>query len=205
MPVIMKMFAMRNMSRQLDGLRRLASRLTSDCRGFAAIEFAFIVPLMLVMFFGVVEITSGVAVDRKVTLVARTLSDLTSQSLVVADTDINNIFAIGDAVMAPFSPTPIVATITEIYVDPSSLLGKVIWSKGDAARASGSTMTLPVDLRTGGTYLILSEVRYLYTPSVGYVMGQAGVTLTDQTYTRPRQSKCVYYPSTPANQTCPTS
>ena len=39
-----------------------------------------IVPLMLVMFFGTVEFSSGVAVDRKVTLMARTLSDLTSQN-----------------------------------------------------------------------------------------------------------------------------
>ena len=39
-----------------------------------------IVPIMLTLFFGVVEFSSGVAVDRKVTLVARTLSDLTSQS-----------------------------------------------------------------------------------------------------------------------------
>jgi len=42
-------------------------------------------------------------------------------------------------------------------------------------------------------YLIFSEVSYLYTPAVGYVMGVAGVTLTDQTYTRPRQSTCVFY------------
>ena len=38
----------------------------NDCRGNAAIEFAMIVPLMLVMFFGTVEFSSGVAVDRKV-------------------------------------------------------------------------------------------------------------------------------------------
>ena len=37
---------------------------------------------MLVMFFGTVEFSSGVAVDRKVTLMARTLSDLTSQSTI---------------------------------------------------------------------------------------------------------------------------
>ena len=34
---------------------------------------------MLVLFFGTLEFSSGVAVDRKVTLVARTLSDLTTQ------------------------------------------------------------------------------------------------------------------------------
>src|SRR4051794_40295010 len=39
--------------------------LARDNRGNAAIEFAMIVPLMLVMFFGTIELSSAVAVDRK--------------------------------------------------------------------------------------------------------------------------------------------
>ncbi|HEY0328753.1 MAG TPA: pilus assembly protein, partial [Rhodopseudomonas sp.] len=34
------------------------------------------------------------------------------------------------------------------------------------------------------------------TPGVGYVMSKAGVTLTDKSYTRPRQSTCVRYNTT---------
>ena len=49
--------------------------MVADRSGIAATEFAIIVPLMLVMFFGTVEFSSGVAVDRKVTLMARTLSE----------------------------------------------------------------------------------------------------------------------------------
>ena len=48
-------------------------------------------------------------------------------------------------------------------------------------------------LVVGGTYLIFSEVSYLYTPTIGYVMAKSGVTLKDVSYTRPRQSTCVYY------------
>ena len=51
--------------------KHFALRLVDDRRGVAAIEFAMIVPIMLVMFFGTVEFSSGVAVDRKVSLVAR--------------------------------------------------------------------------------------------------------------------------------------
>ena len=71
------MKSMSNIWRSRAACRR--SNLSQDCRGVAAIEFAMIVPIMLVMFFGTVEFSSGVAVDRKVTLMARTLSDLTSQ------------------------------------------------------------------------------------------------------------------------------
>ena len=53
------------------------------------------------------------------------------------------------------------------------------------------------------TYLILSEVSYLYVPTVGYVLAKGGITMGNSAFTRPRQSTCVYYPSVGA--TCPTS
>ena len=52
---------------------------------------------------------------------------------------------------------------------------------------------MPHALAVGGTYLIFSEVSYLYTPTIGYVMAKTGVTLSDVAYTRPRQSTCVIH------------
>lgn len=182
-------------------IRRSAAAMRADCSGIAAVEFAVIVPIMLVMFFGTVEFSSGVAVDRKVTLMARTLSDLTSQSTSVGDSDITNFFAASGAIMTPYSSTPTKATITELYVDPTTLKARVQWSKGTSPRAVSSTVTIPTALAVSGTYLIFSEVSYLYTPTVGYVMAKAGVNLSDVSYTRPRQSTCVFY--SPAT-TCTT-
>ncbi len=184
--------------------RRSIPDLIGDRSAVAAIEFALIVPIMLVMFFGTVEMSSGVAVDRKVTLVARTLSDLTSQSTSVADTDMTNFFTASGAILTPYSPTPTHAKLSELYVDPSTLQARVQWSKSAtldssgnvtlaAGRAVSSIVAIPSQLAVGGTYLIFSEVSYLYTPTVGYVMGHAGVNLSDVAYTRPRQSTCVFY------------
>jgi Flp pilus assembly protein TadG len=184
---------MKSMSKIWLSARRSALALIGDCRGIAATEFAVIVPIMLVMFFGVVEFSSGVAVDRKVTLVARTLSDLTSQSTTVADTDMTNFFAASYAILTPYSSTPTQGTISELYVNPTTLKATVQWSKGSAPRAVSSAVTIPSALAVAGTYLIFSEVSYLYVPAVGYVMAKAGVTLSDVAYTRPRQSTCVYY------------
>lgn len=173
--------------------RRALRNLVDDQSGIAATEFAVIVPIMLVMFFGTVEFSSGVAVDRKVTLMARTLSDLTSQSTSVGDSDMTNFFAASAAIMTPYSATPTLSTITELYVDPATLRARVQWSKGSAPRTAGSQVSIPSALAIAGTYLIFSEVSYLYTPTVGYVMGRAGVNLSDVSYTRPRQSTCVFY------------
>jgi Flp pilus assembly protein TadG len=183
--------------------RRSVAALLEDCRGIAATEFAVIVPVMLVMFFGTVEFSSGVAVSRKVTLVARTLSDLTSQSLSVTDTDMTNFFTASSAILTPYPPTPTQATVSELYVD-ATLKARVQWSKSATLDSAGlvtlgtghgasSIIAIPTALAVAGTYLIFSEVSYLYTPTIGYVMAKTGVTLQDTAYTRPRQSTCVFY------------
>jgi len=174
-------------------VRRPVLDLSSDCRGIAAIEFAMVVPLMLVLFFGTVEFSTGLAIDRKVTIMARTLSDLVSQNTSVTDTQLTNIFNAGTGVMTPYDPAPVKSTVSELYVDPTTKVARVQWSQGAAPRGNGSTVAIPTALQVGGTYLIYSEVSYKYVPVVGYVMAKAGINMSDFTYTRPRQSSCVMY------------
>src|SRR3977135_2540944 len=96
-------------------LWRRAADMRADRSGIAATEFAMIVPMMLVLFFGTVEFSSGVAVDRKVTLIARTLADLTSQSSTqkVNDAYLQNVFTASISIVTPYLPTPVKATISE--------------------------------------------------------------------------------------------
>jgi hypothetical protein len=144
------------------------------------------------------------------------MSDLTSQSTGVADSDMTNFFAAAVSIMYPYpvgttSPTlgtPMSGTISELYVDPSTLQARVQWSKGTSPLTVGATVTtVPTALLVGGSYLIYSQVSYQYVPTVGYVMAKAGIALSDYAYTRPRQSKCVLYiaGSTTATSACPTS
>jgi Flp pilus assembly protein TadG len=185
--------------------RLTAAGLVKDRHGIAATEFAVILPIMLVTFFGTVEFSSGIAVDRKVTLMARTLADLTSQAVSVANNDLTNFFNASNGIMTPYSRTPISSTISELYVDPKTLQARVQWSQGATPRAISSPVTIPTALAVGGTYLLFSEVSYLYVPAVGYVMAKTGITLRDVAYTRPRQSLCVFYPTTtPLPSNCPT-
>lgn len=200
-------------------IRLSVSDFLADGRAIAATEFAVIVPLMLVMFFGTVEFSSAVAIDRKVTITARALSDLTSQTstTTIDNTYLQNVFTASIATVTPYDATPVRATISEIYVD-SNQIAKIQWSKAatitsgatsatltNSARSAGDVVTsmVPSDLLVKKTYLIVSEVSYLYTPSVGYVMGKAGITLSDISYTRPRQFTCIVYNSSPSTS-CPT-
>ena len=187
-----------------------ALRFIRDDNGLAAIEFAMILPIMLVLFFGTVEFSSGVEVDRKVNLAAHTLSDLTSQSPTtgVSDAELGFFFSAGAAILQPYSSSPLNEVISELYVDANTGNAYVQWSKpfqGGTARAKGSTVAIPPTLAVKGTYLIFSEVNYLYKPTVGYVMSSAGITLKASAYTRPRQASCVIYPAASPPTACTTS
>jgi Flp pilus assembly protein TadG len=193
--------------------RLLAMSLQRDDGGNAAVEFAVIVPLMLVTFFGTVEFSSAMAVKAKVEMVTQQLADLASRYTTVNDTDMTNFGKIGDAMLTPYSATPLKATITEIYIDPATGVARAQWSTGDVPRGVGSAVPVPPNLVVKDAankivpnqYLIFTETSYLYQPAVGYVMGVAGVTLSDKTYMRPRQGDCVLYNPTTPPPPCPKS
>jgi Flp pilus assembly protein TadG len=175
-------------------LRRHVVALRGNCSGLAAVEFAMIIPIMAVLFVGTYEFSAGVAIDRKVTIMARTLSDLTSQNTTVDDTKFTNFFNAGKAIMTPYDSTPLESTITELYINPDTLKARVQWSKPIGAHSPGDIIEIPDALKIGGTYLIYSEVKYKYVPSVAWFIDKvSGITLSDVSYTRPRQGLCVMY------------
>jgi Flp pilus assembly protein TadG len=188
-----------------------ARDFVADKRALAATEFAVIVPLMLVMFFGTVESSSAVAIDRKVTLIARTLSDLTSQSTSLADADMQNTFTASISVVMPYDAALVKGTISQIYIDANSI-ATVQWSKAGVIASGATQATLATSARKAGdkvtseipptllipsSYLILSEANYTYTPAIGYVL-KPKITLSDLSYTRPRQVTCVPYNGVPS-------
>ncbi len=199
----------------LRAIRTSASEFLADSRALAATEFAVIVPLMLVMFFGTVELSSAVAIDRKVTLIARTLSDLTSQSSgTLTDTNLQNTFTASMSIISPYDDTLVNGTIVQIYIDANSV-AKIQWSKSatiasgatqatltapPSSLAAGTTVTamIPSTLLIPSTYLIFSQVSYVYAATVKYVL-KSGVTLSDVSYTRPRQVTCIYYGGVPTS------
>jgi Flp pilus assembly protein TadG len=206
---------------------RSVIEMLRDCRGIAATEFAVIVPVMLVMFFGTVEFSSGVAVDRKITIFARAVSDITSQApasipqyALVTDTYLQNAFTSGLKILQPYlqnSSNSAKATVSEIYVD-STGAATIRWSRAAVLSPAATQAALATSVRNPNdvvtnivppallvkkTYLIFSEVSYLYTPAVGYVMAKAGVTLSDFAYSRPRQATCLVYNNLPEPNGCP--
>lgn len=188
----------------------------ADTRALAATEFAVIVPLMLVTFFGTVEISSAVAANRKVTLIARTLSDLTSQSTTLDNDGMKDTFTASISVVMPYDAALVKGTVSEIWIDANSV-ATVLWSKAGTIASGATQATLATSARTPGekvtaiipptllipsTYVILGEASYTYKPTIGYVL-KSDVNLGDQSYTRPRQVACIPYKDGSTQYPCP--
>lgn len=164
-----------------------------DRDGASAIEFAILAPLLIALYLGCVEITDGIAADRKVTLTAGALANLTSQSQTITVAGMTNILNASAAVIKPYSVGNLAATITCLKIDAAGV-AKVKWSAtlNGTARADGSTVTLPsADLAVPNSYLVWSEVNYNYTPVVGYTISGT-LALSDQMFMSPRITPPVY-------------
>ncbi len=171
-------------------MRRLRS-LVRDQRGVSAVEFAMILPMMLTLYIGSVEVSNGVTTDRKISITARTLADLVSQSATVTNADKTNIFSAATAVMTPYPINTLSFVVSAVNIDAQGV-AKIGWSDAQNAspRAVNSTVTIPAGLAVPNTQLIWSEVKYVYTPTMGYVV-TGSLNLTEQSFIRPRQGTTV--------------
>ena len=99
-------------------MRRLAhhefartSRLRRDIGGAAAIEFAFIVPLMVVMFIGTVELSQAITVDRRVNQVASSTGDLVARTNALTTSEMSAIMGVIEQLLNPYDSTPLKLTV----------------------------------------------------------------------------------------------
>jgi Flp pilus assembly protein TadG len=175
-------------------LRLTVARLTdfiADARGLSAVEFALLLPLMLTLYLGSVEVSNGVAADRKISITARTVADLASRMTTINNSDMTNILNASSAVVAPYSVSNLIVTVSEVGIDANGN-ATIKWSDSlhGTARPVGQAVTVPTALKTPSTSLIWGEVQYAYNPVFGYVL--TGVlTLKDQMYMVPRLSSTV--------------
>ncbi|MEZ5786366.1 MAG: TadE/TadG family type IV pilus assembly protein [Xanthobacteraceae bacterium] len=178
----------------LRGIAGLPRQLGRDASASAAVEFALIVPVMLTIYIGGSTVTQGISIDRKVTLVAHAVSDLTAQASSLTNTEISNILDAASAIITPYSSAPMSVTVTSIKID-SNKKATVIWSKtlNGTQRSGDVTGKIPADLKEAESCLIWGEATYVFKPAIGYVIS-GSINLGDETFMRPRQaaySACV--------------
>jgi Flp pilus assembly protein TadG len=139
----------------------------------AAVEFALILPLLLTLYLGSLELSQLITVDRRVQTVTGTVGDLVSQQKNgISCATLTDFFDASRTIMADLPTTSLQQTVTEIYVDANGV-AKVMWSKpgpnpGPLQTVNATYVLDPgMDAISHLSYVIVSETWYPYTPLLG--------------------------------------
>lgn len=167
-----------------------ARRLRASTQGVAAVEAAFILPILLTLFLAGSEATTVFDTSRKLVLLSRTLGDITGQLTTITASGMATIFGASASVLQPYPTTDLDMVVSSILVEQGSgntVKGTVAWScaqgpnAGSLKRSAGSTYAPPVGYQTPGTSFILAEVKMPYKPRFGSGAIKADIPLSETT------------------------
>jgi Flp pilus assembly protein TadG len=184
--------------------------------GAAAVEFALLLPLMLMIFFGVVESTLALVCRADVSVMASTAADLISQEGQATAVDLGNVYSAAGTILYPYyngsgSGKPTIRITSVIYdaTSKSTTSGKIDWtctqsgtgSLNPTSRTKGNTVTFgpPLTgatqaLMTTGGSVIIAEVAYNYaSPTTQIITGP--INMTNNFFTKPRRVAQITAPS----------
>ncbi|MFD1253181.1 TadE-like protein [Devosia equisanguinis] len=153
-------------------------------KGSAAVEFALILPVMLLVYIGTMEASALISMDRKVQSVASSMGDLVSRTNTsLTRAQMRDFFSAASGIMTPYDASKVRQVVTAISVS-SSGEAKVAWSREYVGGASDYTVgtqyprdsayPLPqamIDIAKGHM-VIAAEATYSYTPLYGIVFDQ---------------------------------
>lgn len=152
-------------------------------RGNAAIEFAFLLPILFTMFMGVVETSNVILANQRTDKMASVVADLVTQYQTIATSDLDTILAATSDIMIPFPfGSRGLVIITSVYQAPGGT-PKVVWqyqgggtlqnvNSNFGSTGFGSPLPSGFTLNDGET-VIIAEVYYNYPPLISdmFVVG----------------------------------
>ncbi len=155
---------------------RLIRSFLRDRRAVSAIEFAIVVPVLLVLYLGATDLADGLDVNKKVSRSASVVADLVARQFSIAPADLDDMFAIGATTLLPYRRSQPHIRITAIQVQgtaaKNNLEPKVLWSRSNTAGMAdnaGDPADLPKALIAETAFYVRVDVELDYSPINAWV------------------------------------
>ena len=161
-----------------------------NSRGVAAIEFAMIMPVMVLILAGLIDLTNLFSSNRKVTLATNTIGDLVTQNANEINTaQLDGIFNAARPILDPIPDSQL-----EISIEAYRLTGGTltqIWHYGNGGvtcNGSGTPANIS-QLMADGNDVIVTRGCVITKTLVGMVLAHKNYILKEVVVLRPRQSE----------------
>ena len=175
------------------------------CAGVAAVEFAYLLPVLIMMTYGVIEASRAVMMHKRFQRSVAMVGDLVAREETIgnntssAKAQMDGIMKAAETVMRPYDISTLKVGVTAVQADPNNAsITKVAWSypyKSYPVLACSATKAMPAaGMITKGNSAILVEAEYTYKPILtNLVPGfKLSVVWKDQIAHAPR-SRCPDY------------
>lgn len=178
--------------------RRLVRRLWRNIEGVAAVEFGFIMPIMLLMLIGTIEISRAITIDRRFNLATSMIADLVTREKTMSAASLEKIYDIVSFVMGSYDNGTFKASVIPVKANPSDATEIKVYAETtnrppyntgveDPGKCDDYEMT--ANLVDAGASVIVVKTSYEFSPIIlGYVVGN--LSWTDSATASPRNS-CV--------------
>jgi Flp pilus assembly protein TadG len=165
--------------------------LRRDIRGISAVEFALVLPFLVLLYLGGYQLSDAIAAQRKVTTTTRAIVDLTSRYTTVTNADLDMILNASRQIMAPYSTSTASMTISQISIDATGK-GTVDWSRPfqGTGLLVGSTFDVPTEIQQPNTTILVASTSYLYVPIVARTL-LGDIPMREQIIMSPRASNSI--------------
>lgn len=172
----------------------ISKRFHQDESGIAALEFALIAPVMVMMYFGMAEIASAISVDRSISHGTNVAGDLATQEPSLEDEDIEEALAAALRVMQ-------VDDVSKISLDMESFIlvdgetdpvsrGRIQLNNSGGKLSRFDASGLGSKLLNENSGVVVTRVSYTYTPlKLRYF--NTDITLEESFRLKPRRSDAV--------------
>lgn len=177
-------------------LRRLnnfinPARFLKASGGGAAVEFALIAPVLIIIYWGLTDLSLGMMASRKTAHLAATMGDLVAQSESLTEANMTDIFEIGSSIMEPFpTGTKLKMRIGSVTRNKTTNVIAQDWARNKNWNDTVDMTGITTDQLPAGESLIVTEVTYDFKPPAGEFLPTT-VTFKNKFYHHPRSGSLV--------------
>jgi Flp pilus assembly protein TadG len=163
-------------------------RLGQNVQGFAAVEFAMIVPVLIVMLMGAVETSDALTVSGRMINISGSIADMTARCTTLTNGDLNDMMSISASLLGHYSPQSLYIRVVDVQADANDNL-TVAWSYDSnhaSPVAAGSSFSgVSPGLVPVNGQLVIATSSYNYSSPMGHFI-HGRVKLTHTSYNSPR-------------------